>query len=216
VSEKVPECAASYAQASGSLCVHVCATSCTCRWPSGSTRDRVGFHFGECRKGSRVIKRGAVNGRPKNAFASGSIECNATFRGDVESAFVPRPNMAKVEFARLLPRDPVHRRIFDRDFARLARPVFSVVLPPWQFRVRHCLSFWDSQGAPPGRPGTIVCQMRHTLPGHWCKVVHRSCESDDLEIGGDLYVWIWIDRYPGDYLSGRVARTRFVIAKSRS
>jgi hypothetical protein len=71
---------------------------------------------------------------------------------------------------------------------------------------------------PPSPPRTtgIVCQMRHTLPGHRFKVVHRNCESDDLEIGGDHYAWIWIDRYLGDYLSGRVARTRFVIAKSRS
>jgi len=31
-----------------------------------------------------------------------------------------------------------------------------------------------------------------------------------------LATWIWIDRCPGNYLSGRLARTRFVIARSHS
>ena len=55
--------------------------------------------------------------------------------------------------------------------------------------------------------------MEHTLRDYRYKVVHRNSESDDLEIGGDRYVWIWIDRYPGNYLFGRLARTRFVRAE---
>jgi len=30
----------------------------------------------------------------------------------------------------------------------------------------------------------IVCQMRHTPPGRWCKVAHRVSESDDRELRG--------------------------------
>ena len=58
--------------------------------------------------------------------------------------------------------------------------------------------------------------MRHTLPGHRFKVVHRNSESDDLKMGGGNYVWIWTDRYPGNYLSGRLARTRVVASKIAS
>ena len=58
--------------------------------------------------------------------------------------------------------------------------------------------------------------MGHTLRGHRYKVVHRNSESDDLEFGGDCYVRIWIDRDLGDYLFGRLDRTRFVIAKPHS
>jgi hypothetical protein len=71
-----------------------------------------------------VIKRDEVNGSPKNDFASGRIECNATSRGDVESAFAFRLNIAKVEFTTLVSSDLIHGRSCDRDFARVAQPVF--------------------------------------------------------------------------------------------
>jgi hypothetical protein len=61
----------------------------------------------------------------------------------------------------------------------------------------------------------IVCQMRHTSRGQWCKVAHRVSESDDLEIIGGCNVGIRTGRDHSAYLFGSLARTRFVRAKSQ-